>query len=97
MTAHSLLESFTAKISMTANAAQGPTKVIFRFCTVNDRYLEFGSANDRYRATTFNIGTWSLAVTAMREIDAIFQRSPGIDYYWIDTDINSVMTHDLFY
>ncbi len=82
---------------MPAYAAQEPTKVIFRFFTLNDRYLEFGSANGRYRATTSNIGTWSLAVTAMREIDAIFQISPGIDYYWIDTDINLVMTHDLFY
>ena len=56
---------------MTPDAAQEPTKVIFRFFTLNDRYREFGSANGRYRATTSNVGTWSMAGAHLVEVSSV--------------------------
>jgi hypothetical protein len=56
---------------MAGIAAQEPTKVIFRFFTLNDGYRELGSANGRYRATTSNVGTWSSPGVHLVEVPSV--------------------------
>jgi len=59
------------------NAAQETTKVIFPFGRLNDGYGEFGSANGCFRATTRNVGNWSMAGVPLVEIASV---QPTVDH-----------------
>ena len=55
---------------MAGFAAQKPTKAVFHFSNLSDRYREFGFPNDSNRATGLNVGTWPSRVSGRCELVA---------------------------
>jgi len=53
--------------------AQKTTKVIFSFGKLNNRYGKFGSTKSCFRATTRDVGSWSMAGIRFDEIVATKQ------------------------